>query len=93
MPIFLGSRYEDSIVDFVSTTPDGTAVPVVRYSFAPIGKISYTTYTWRNGDRLDAIAHKFYNHSELWWLIAYYNPEIKDIHNIPEGTVLLIANV
>jgi hypothetical protein len=93
MPIFLGSRYETSVVDFLSTTEDGTAVPVVRYSFGALGRVSYAVYTWRKGDRLDLVASKFYPNSEMWWLIPYYNPQIKDFQNIAEGTVLRIANV
>jgi len=91
--IYLGSRYENSIVDFVSTIEDGSAAPVVRYSFGPLGRVSYINYTWRSGDRLDYIAYRFYNQSQMWWMIPYYNPEIKDFDNIPEGTVLRIAHV
>jgi hypothetical protein len=93
MTIYLGSRYENSVVDFVATGGDDTAAPVVFYSFADIGRISYSEYIWRYGDRLDQIAWKFYRQPESWWLIAYYNPQIKDFFNIPEGTVVKIANV
>lgn len=42
------------------------------------------------GDRLDTLAHQFYNDSSLWWIIASAN----NIHNAPiglaEGTILRI---
>lgn len=42
------------------------------------------------GDRLDTLAHQFYNDSSLWWIIASAN----NIHNgqigLAEGTILRI---
>lgn len=93
MTIYIGSRYENSIVDFVSIDNTESAAPVVRYSFAPLGRVTYASYKWREGDRLDYVAWKFYGHSGLWWMIPYYNPEIKDFQNIATGTVIRIANV
>ena len=93
MTIYLGSRYENSTVDFVSTDGSDTAAPVVFYSFAPLGRVSYSEYIWRTGDRLDYLAWKFYSQPEMWWKLAYYNPEIEDFQNIPEGTVLRVGNV
>lgn len=93
MTIYLGSRYENSIVDFVATDSSEAAAPVVRYSFGDLGRVSYTSYTWNSGDRLDYIAFKAFGYSEMWWLIPYYNPEIKDFQNIPDGTVLRIPHV
>lgn len=33
------------------------------------------------GDRLDLLAHSYYNDSELWWVISMAN------NNIPNGTL------
>ena len=93
MTIYLGSRYEPSVVDFVAFTPTTSALPVVFYQFTDIGLINYATYTWKEGDRLDQVAMEFYSSPEQWWLIAEYNPEISDPQNIPAGTVLRIPNV
>lgn len=93
MSIYLGSRYEDSTVDFVAFTQEGDAAPVVFYAFSDLGLISYSEYTWKNGDRLDSVAMRFYGNPEKWWLIPEYNPQLTDIQNIPSGTVLRIANV
>ena len=40
------------------------------------------------GDRLDLLAHQYYNDTSLWWYIAKAN-NLK-IMNIPEGTSLRI---
>lgn len=93
MTIYLGSRYEDSVVDFVSFTESTDAAPVVFYDFSDIGYIEYSEYVWKNGDRLDNVAMSFYRDPEKWWVIPEYNPEIVDIHNIPSGTTLRIPHV
>ena len=93
MTIYLGSRYETSVVDFIALSQDGDAAPVVFYEFSELGQISYSEYIWKSGDRLDSVAMQFYGNPEKWWLIPEYNPQILDIQNIPSGTVLRIANV
>lgn len=93
MTIYLGSRYENSVVDFVAYNTPESAAPVVFYSFTDIGRISYNEYVWKEGDRLDQLAVSFYRYPEAWWIIAEYNPQITDPTNIPAGTVLRIPNV
>lgn len=93
MTIYLGSRYEDSNVDFLALTNSGDAAPVVFYSFSDLGRMTYSTYTWKSGDRLDSLAMQFYRNPELWWVITEANPEIVDMQNIPAGTVLRIPSV
>ena len=93
MTIYLGSRYENAVVDFVSFTSSQDAAPIVFYEFSNIGLINYNTYTWKEGDRLDQLAMQFYSNPEKWWLIAEYNPEVTDHQNIPAGTVLRIPRV
>ena len=41
MTIYLGSRYEPSFVDFVSTVPNGDENPIVFYDFPDIGTLTY----------------------------------------------------
>ena len=93
MTIYLGSRYEDSAVDFLALEPNGDAAPVIFYKFSELGLMTYSEYSWKSGDRLEALATKFYRNSEFWWIIAEANPEIIDIQNIPAGTVLRIPSV
>lgn len=94
MTIYIGSRYESSVVDFVATETRATAVtPVVFYEFTAMGLLTYEQYTWKRGDRLDNIAQTFYGRPEMWWVVAEYNPELLDPQNITEGTVLRIPIV
>lgn len=93
MTIYLGSRYEPSFVDFVSTVPNGDENPIVFYSFPDIGTLSYHEHVYKEGERLDQLGNKYYNRSSMWWIILDHNPEIKDILNIPAGTVLRIPRV
>lgn len=93
MPIYLTSRYASSVVDFVSVNQSTAAYPVIFYEFSSIGKITYSEYTWKDGDRLDQLAMNQYMDPERWWIIMEYNPEIVDPHNIKPGTVLRIPSV
>lgn len=93
MAIYLGSRYENALVDFIAFSNPLDAAPLVVYNFPPLGRLTYSDYTWTEGDRLDQVAVKFYKYPEKWWLIAVYNPEIEDHQNIPAGTVLRIPHV
>jgi nucleoid-associated protein YgaU len=93
MTIYLGSRYETSVVDFVAFNSSYAAYPVVFYEFTDMGRLQYNTYVWKDGDRLDQVAATFYLHPEYWWLLAEYNPEIEDPHNIASGTILRIPLV
>jgi nucleoid-associated protein YgaU len=93
MPIYLGSRYETALVDFVALSPRGDAAPVVFYEFSDLGRMTYAEYRWQAGDRLDALAMEYYRDPERWWIIAEANPEVLDIQNIPAGTVLRVPSV
>jgi hypothetical protein len=93
MTIYLGSRYEPSLIDFISTTPGGNENPIVFYDFPNLGTLTYYEHTVLQGERLDQIANKYYNRSGVWWIILDHNPEIKDVLDIPAGTKLRIPRV
>lgn len=93
MPIYQGSRYEYSTIDYISTNANEDAYPVVFYQFSDIGLVSYYEHTYVEGERLDEIAFQYYKRPSSWWYILENNPEITDALNIPPGTVLRIPNV
>lgn len=93
MAIFAGSRYQNSTVDFIPIYNGGGKAPLVIYTFPDINQLSYREYTWKNGDRLDAIAADEYKDASRWWIIPEYNPEIVDFQNIVPGTVIRIPHV
>jgi phage tail protein X len=90
MSIYQGSRYEYSVVDFVSVTTEGDENPIVFYEFPDVGTLYYNEYEVKENDRIDLISYKYYRKTDLWWYILDYNPEITDPTNIPAGTVLRI---
>ncbi len=62
-------------------TPDGKTVYRSRlYKPIPLRDDDLYVVT-QTGDRLDAIAYKFYGDAKLWWIIASAN----NIHNAPTG--------
>lgn len=93
MTIYLGSRYADSTVDFFSIRPGGDQNPTVFYDFPDIGTLQYTEHTVVSGERLDQLGYKYYRRSSMWWVILDHNPELKDIFDIPAGTILRIPRV
>ena len=94
MTIYIGSRYEKATIDFIAPDASLEAAPVVFYSFpGPTSTYTYSEYLWKTGDRLEAVAAKYYGYPELWWLIAQANPQVADHVFIPAGTVLRVPNV
>jgi nucleoid-associated protein YgaU len=92
MTIYIGSRYEHSTIDFVSTSLGAPAYPIVFYTPRIPKAVIYTEHVYVLGERIDQIAYKYYNDSKFWQLILDLNPSIKDINNITPGTVLKIPN-
>ena len=48
----------------------------------------------RGGDRLDILAHKYYNDKKLWWVIAIANPNVirRDSFYLEPGLSLRIPS-
>ena len=53
------------------------------------GQVSVKTYTMKEGDRLDIIAHREYGDARLWWIIAAAS-DIGWWMQLPPGTFLRI---
>jgi len=87
------SRYYTSNVGYVQKEADGPFTPIVFYRPDSLLKINYVEHIYKEGERLESIANKYFNRPDLWWAIAEYNPQIKDFFNIDAGTVLRIPNV
>ena len=52
-------------------------------------KIITTAHIWKYGDRYYKLAHKYYNDSRLWWVIAWYNAKPTEV-DISVGNVIRI---
>ena len=68
------------------TTP--SAALTVR-SAVRSGQVDVKTYTMKEGDRLDIIAHREYGDARLWWIIAAAS-DIGWWMQLPAGTFLRI---
>lgn len=93
MTIYKGSRYEYSVVDFVSTTPNGQQYPIVFYYTSAFGRATYHEHIYVEGERLDQLANLYYKNSEYWWIIPEFNPQISDFTAITPGTIIRMPNV
>jgi hypothetical protein len=89
----VSSRYYGQKLDVLSLTEDGEPKLVVFYQFDDPTGVPYSVHTYVVGERLDQLSYRYYRRPDLWWVIAEYNPQIKDIYNIPAGTELRIPNV
>ena len=93
MTIYKGSRYEYSVIDFVTTSANGHANPIVFYNQTNLGQVTYYEHVYSQGERLDQLATRYFKNPEYWWLIPEYNPQISDFTNITIGTTIRIPNV
>jgi len=87
------SRYYDSLIDYFAIKANADNVPVMFYDFSTLGKLNYVDYTWKQGDRIDSIAAKFFLFPTRWWIIAEFNPVISDWFNVKPGTNIRIPRV
>lgn len=63
----------------------------VRYSIPTSSEQDVYIFS-RTGDRLDLLAHEFYQDVRLWWIIAEANNLGKGSFNIPPGLQIRIPN-
>ena len=54
-----------------------------------IAQLELISHTWKIGDKLYKLAHRNYNDSSLWWIIAFYNQKPTEAH-FAVGDVLRI---
>ena len=64
---------------------------VIKYPPIPLSQNDIYVITTL-GDRLDTLAHMFYNDVDLWWIIATANPDIvrRDSFNLKPGLEMRI---
>lgn len=90
MPVFEGSRYTKATAYSV-LEDDGRVVTVIghRKDYIPPHP-SDMTYRFKQGDRLDLIAHQFYGDPQLYWVILDANPQYASELDIQPGDFLTI---
>lgn len=53
-------------------------------------KTTYIKYSTKPGDMWSLISHRFYNRTDLWWLIAMFNDISNTFIPPPPGTLLRV---
>lgn len=86
------SRYADGDVFRTPGTRTNPYQVVVTRNFPEIIN-NYFVYVWKEDDRIDMVANRFYGNTSLWWQILDFNPEILNPWQIPVGTPIRIPNV
>jgi hypothetical protein len=87
--IFLDSRYADAKL-FKAWDSRKSQYNLTVFRVWPSYRKEYFLYEWVDSDRLDIIANRFLNNSNLWYKIMDINPEITDPTVIAPGTLVRI---
>lgn len=85
------SRYADNTIISLADS-DGISRPTIIIEPPDARQISFSTYTWRNGDQIEYLAYSAYGDEQSWWIIADSNPEIMFWNAVPEGTDVRVPN-
>ena len=62
--IYQNSRYYHQLIDHVVFVENGDAMPIVFYEFDNPGTTSWWEHVYLDGERLDAIAYKYYQRAD-----------------------------
>jgi LysM repeat protein len=86
------SRYYDGPLAQTPNKYTGAYEVSVFRKFPSDMPVSYTGYTWADGDSLANIANAYLQNPKYWWEIMDLNAEITDPFAIAPGTVLKVPN-
>lgn len=89
--IFEGSRYASA--DVVAVESDGHFRRMVIENPPYATRFPALNVITEEHDRIDLLADQFYEDPEMWWLIAYANPEIHVWDPLPVNVRLRIPRV
>jgi hypothetical protein len=84
--IYIGSRYEDELVQYVLDARTETTRPSVLRAPLRTPPVTSSYTEWNSAYRLDQVAAKISREAERWWRIMDRNAEILNPWNIPAGT-------
>lgn len=88
MAIFEGSRYTNTILNSVGDTKFFNARKIMDFNLDD-AKI----HTVIQGDTLSALAHKYYNNSQLWWVFLDANKyEVTGVFDVKPGIQLIVPS-
>lgn len=85
------SRYAAETVEVaVVAGRDGEPVKVIEPPHWYSQSFNAKRHTVTEGERLDQIAHRYYQDPSMWWVVAVANPEVLYPDKIPGGTEIRI---
>jgi len=90
MPISPYSRYADNLL--LPIVDDGVSRPTIIIGTPDQQTISYSTYTWKQGDSIEYLAYSVYGDEQSWWYIANANPEIMFWNTVNPGTQVRVPS-
>ena len=70
-------HFEGRAVNFIHQY----TTPILNHpTIDEVQSLNEINHIWTQGDRFYKLAHKYYNDSKLWWVIAWYNQKPTENH-------------
>ena len=88
--IYAHTRYRKTPTTIESTQQKKIFTARPLFHFPSEGAVSHI---WKDGDRLDILAHEYYGSSQLWWVILDTNSKYKWEGEISVGDILVIPSI
>lgn len=89
--IFKGSRYSDG--ELYYDKDYNTMYIAPHYTSIKVDESVDYLYQFKQFDRLDLLAEKFYGNPQSKWIILYANPKYNTELDIKVGDVIVIPNL
>jgi hypothetical protein len=89
--IYSDSRYANGEL-FYSYNPRVNEYSATVFRKFPDKSADFFFYEWKEEDRIDLVAKRFFGTAFKWWDIMDYNPEMMDPMSIPPGTLIRIPS-
>ncbi|KJK55521.1 hypothetical protein [Saccharothrix sp. ST-888] len=85
------SRYQtNALATFVDR--HGNAQIGIVYQPPTAQRLTVRDYRWRDSDRVDTVAYRYYQAEDAWWMYARANPQILDWTRPSAGTAVMIPS-
>ncbi|MGW3153709.1 tail protein X [Streptomyces sp. NPDC001089] len=89
MAIDITSRYQRNETALVADRSGNLQLAIMTRR--PVDQtIRVTDYRWRTGERVDAVAARYYGSESSWWMYAEANPRLMDWTQVPAGQQIMV---
>lgn len=89
MAIDITSRYQRNTTALVPDRHGNLQLAIVHRR-PSAQTLRVTDYRWREEERVDDVASRYYGSESSWWMIAEANPGILDWTQVPTGQQILV---